>query len=111
MNDMHSPFSYQAANLQHGGKAPKSRRNIVHDNACIPRLLRKQRIANCDQFGVVAPREQSAQEQKRLMLSTAVTSAQVDDQRAHAQASPGFGHGRCVSFSPARSLPSLRYLM
>lgn len=78
------------------------------------RLLRpasQQRIAERDQFGNVAAREQTLQEQKCLVLSATVVPAEVDNQRAHAQASPGFGQEQCVSFSPARSRPSLRYFM
>ena len=51
------------------------------------------------------------QEQQRLVLSSTVVLAEVHNQRAHAQALPGFGHERRVSFSPASSRPSLRYLM
>ena len=78
------------------------------------RLLRpasQQRIAKRDQFGSVAAREQTLQEQKCLVLSTTVVPAEVDNQRVHAQASLGFGQGRRVSFSPARSRPSFRNFM
>ena len=83
----------------------------MHGDARILRAASQQRIAQSDQFGSVAPRAQTAQQQQCLVLSSTVVTAEVDNQRAHAQASPGFGHERCVNVSPARSRPSLRYLM
>ena len=83
----------------------------MHGDACILRPASQKRIPKRSQLGSVAAGEQSLQEQERLILSSTVISAEVDNQRAHAQASPGFGHERCVSFSPERSRPSLRYLM
>jgi hypothetical protein len=44
------------------------------------------------------------------MLPAAIVTAEVDDERPHPQASPGLGQDRWMSFSPARSRPSLRYL-
>ena len=83
----------------------------MHGDACILRPPSQKRIVKRNQFGSVAAGEQSLQEQECLILPSTVIPAEVDKQRAHAQASPGFGHGRCVSFSPERSRPSLRYLM
>jgi len=59
----------------------------------------------------VASRDEASQEQKRLVLTAAKIAAEVDNERAHVQASPGFGQDRRVNFSPARKRPSLRYLM
>jgi hypothetical protein len=44
------------------------------------------------------------------MLPPSILTAEVDDERPHPQASPGFGQDLWASFSPARSRPSLRYL-
>src|SRR5258708_133860 len=98
-------------NRQRGGKTPAPRGNAMHGDARIPGAASQQRIAKRDQFGSMAAREQTSQKQKGLVLSATIIPAEVDNQRAHAQASPGFGHERCVNFSPARSRPSLRYLM
>ena len=111
MNNIHALPAHQPANLQSGGKAPASRENAMHEDACILRAASQKGILDGNQFGRVAAREQTLQEQQRLVLSSTVVSSKVGNQRAHAQASPGFGHERCVSFSPARSRPSLRYLM
>ena len=111
MNDVHSTPSQQTTDHQSGGKASASRGNAMHGDACIFRAASQQGIAEGDQFGGVAAREQAPHEQQRLMLSSTIIPTEVDNQRVHAQASPGFGHERCVSFSPARSRPSLRYLM
>jgi hypothetical protein len=110
MNDIDSPPSHQTTNRVSRGQAPASRRIAMHGDAGILRPACQKRIAERNQLGSVAAGEQSLQEQECLILSSTVLSAKVDKQRAHAQASPGFGHGRCVSFSPARSRPSLRYL-
>ena len=120
MNDIHLPPSNQPANLQGGGEPPAPRRNAMHGDACVLCPASQQGIPDCNQFRRVAAREQSLQEQQRLVLPAAVVPSEVDDhwmrkrgtqnRGAHAQASPGFGHERCVSFSPASSRPSLRYL-
>lgn len=49
------------------------------------------------------------QEQESLVLLCVIIPVEVDDERAHAQASPTKGYERRVSFSPASSRPSLRY--
>jgi len=83
----------------------------MDDDSRLPCPACEQRISDRDQFGSVATLEQTPQEQKCLVLSTAEVPAEVDNQRAQAQASPGFGHDRCVSFSPVRNRPSFRYLV
>ena len=102
MNDIHSTPSHQPPDRQSGGKAPARLGDLMDDDARILRAARQQRISNRDQFGSVAAFEQAPQEQERLILSTTKVPAEVDNQRAHAQASPGFGHDRCVSFSPVQ---------
>ena len=82
----------------------------VRGYACIVRAPRQQGIANRDEFGSMAARQQPLQKQERLLLPSAKVRAEVDDERAHAQASPGLGQERRVSVSPARRRPSLRYL-
>ena len=111
MEDIRSTPSDQLPDRESGIQPAPPTVDAVCGDACILRAASQQRITKCDQFGSVATREQSSQEQKCLVLSTTEVPAEVDNQRAHAQASPGFGHERCVSFSPARSRPSLRYLM
>jgi hypothetical protein len=59
----------------------------------------------------VAAFAQALQKEQSLMLPSAIFAAEVDNERAHVQASPGFGQDRRVNFSPARKRPSLRYLM
>jgi len=83
----------------------------MDNDARVLRTARQQRIPKCDQLRSVAAFKQAPQEQECLVLSTPEVSAEVDNQRAQAQASPGFGHDRCVSFSPVRSRPSFRYLV
>ena len=80
-------------------------------HACMLRAAGQQRVAKRDQYGSVAARKQAPQQQQHLMLASAVIAAEIDNERTHAQASPGFGHERCVSFSPASSRPSFRYLI
>ncbi len=111
MDDIRSTSSQQTPDRQSGGKASASVGDTMDGDAGMLCPASQQGIAQRDQFGSVAAREQSPQEQKRLVLSTTEVPAEVDNQRAHAQASPGFGHEQCVSFSPASSRPSLRYLM
>ena len=87
----------------------------MHRDPGIHRAASQQGILDANQFGRVAASEQSLQEQQRLVLSPSVVPSEVDNERAQNrraqfQASPGFGHERCVSFSPASSRPSLRYL-
>ena len=115
MNDIHALLANQSANLQRRGESPATRWNAMHGDACILRAASQQGILDGDQFGRMAAREQTLQEQQRLVLSSAIVLSEIDNQwtqnrRAHVQASPGFGHERCVSFSPASSRPSLRYL-
>ena len=102
--------SNQPANLKGGGKPGGAGGTPCTEIACIFRAAGQRGILDGNQFGSVAAREQSLQEQQRLMLPSAKFPSEVDNERAHAQASPGFGHERCVSFSPASSRPSLRYL-
>jgi hypothetical protein len=83
----------------------------MDNDARVLRPARQQSIPKRDQFRCVAPMEQATQEQEGLVLSTTEVPAEVDNQRAQAQASPGFGHDRCVSFSPVRSRPSFLYLV
>ena len=111
MNDVHLPFSDKAPDGERGGKLSPPAADAVSGDACILRATSQQGIAKSDQSGSVPARERALQEQQCLMLSSTIVPPEVDNQRAHAQASPGFGHERCVSFSPARSRPSLRYLM
>ena len=92
MNDIHLPKSNQAANLQGCGESSVTRRNAMHGDPRILRAASQQGILDGNQFGSVAARKQSLQEQQRLVLSSAVVPTKVDDERAHAQASPGFGH-------------------
>ncbi len=80
-------------------------------DSCVRGAARQKGIPDCDQLGSMTACAQALQEKQRLVLSSTIVAAEVDDERAHAQASPGFGHGRCVSFSPASTRPSLRYLM
>ena len=69
------------------------------------RTASQQSISKCDQFGCVAALQQTAQQQKRLVLPAAKVPAEVDNQRAHAQASPGLGHDRSRQFL-AREQPA-----
>ena len=94
MNDVHSSPLHQTTDRQSGRETPASRRNAMHRDACIFRSPSQQGIAKRDQFGSVAAREQTSQEQQRLVLSSSIFPAEIDDERAHAQASPGFGHER-----------------
>jgi hypothetical protein len=94
MDDIHSTTSQQPPDRQNGGKAPASLGDIMDDDSRFLCPAREQRISNRDQFGSVAALEQTPQEQKCLVLSTTEVPAEVDNQRAQAQASPGFGHDR-----------------
>ena len=112
MDDIHSTASHQPAG------SPERRQGagviwgtLMDDDARFLRTASQQRISKCDQFRSVAALEQTPQQQKRLVLPATEIPAEVDNQRAHAQASPGFGHDRSVSFSPVSSRPSFRYLM
>ena len=111
VDNTHVPSTNHTANLQTSGKAPAVQGNTMHGDAHVLRPHCQKGILNGNQFGSVTPRKQSLQKQESLVLSSAIIPAEIDDQRAHAQASPGFGHERCVSFSPASSRPSFRYFI
>lgn len=111
MHDIHPSPSHQPPDRQNGGKAPALLGDLMDDDAGVLRAARQQGISKGDQFRSVAAFKRAPQEQERLVLSTTEVPAEVDNQRAQAQASPGFGHDRCVSFSPVRSRPSFRYLV
>ena len=111
VNEVHLSISDKAPDRKRGGTPSPPPADAVSGNACILRAASQQGAAQCDQFRSMAARKQTLQEQQRLVLSSTVVLAEVHNQRAHAQALPGFGHERRVSFSPASSRPSLRYLM
>jgi hypothetical protein len=111
MNNVHLFFPDQTPNQHDRGWAPASCINAMHNNSGFRCAVGQKRVTQRDQLRSVSARYEAPQKEKRLVLSSTVIPAKVDNQRTHAQASPGFGHERCVSFSPARSRPSLRYLM
>jgi hypothetical protein len=111
MNNVYFSFLDQAPNRECSGQTPASCSNAMHGDSRFRCSLGQKRIAQRNQYRSMPAHKQTLQKQECLVLSSTVIPAKVDNQRTHAQASPGFGHGRCVSFSPARSRPSLRYLM
>src|SRR5690348_11511634 len=110
MNDVVSAFAQQVSDLLCCREAAPSRIGLMHGRADFLRPGRQQRTANRNQFRNVSAFAQSLQQEQRLMLPSAIITAKVDNERAHAQASPGLGQDRWASFSPASSRPSLRYL-
>ena len=102
--------AHQAADGSRGIEAPPTGRDAMRGDSCFLCALGQQGITYGDELGSVAAGLQAAQEKKALVLATTEVAAQIDDERAHRQASPGLGQERRVSFSPAHSRPSLRYL-
>ena len=51
----------------------------MNGDACILRSARQQGIPDGNQFRSVAAREQTLQEQQRLMLSSAIVPSEVDN--------------------------------
>ena len=110
VNDVGTPLANQFADLQCSRKAPPPRFGNMHSRPGILGARFERRIADRYQFRSVAAFAQALQKQQSLMLPSAIVAAQVNNERAHAQASPGLGQDLWASFSPARSRPSLRYL-
>ena len=106
---VNSALAQQLADLQSGGDAAPSCVHDMHRRANFHDTRSQLRIAERNQFRSVATFAEALYKQKSLVLSAAVFAAEVDDQRAHAQASPGLGQERRASFSPASNRPNLRY--
>ena len=110
MNHIHLAAAHQSPDIPRRGKPPEARSNFVHRYAGTFCAARQLGIAERDQRGSMPAPGEALQQQQRLVLPAAKIPAEVDDERAHAQASPGLGQERRVSVSPARRRPSLRYL-
>jgi hypothetical protein len=110
MNEVNLALAHQPSNLPCSRKAPPLGIGNMHWHANFDCARGKMRISDRNQFGSVTPFAQSLQEEERLVLPAAIVAAKIDDERAHAQASPGFGQDRRARVSPASKRPSLRYL-
>ena len=84
MDDIHSPRSHHSPDRESGAQPAPSRVDAVCGDACILRATSQQRIANRNQFGSVAMRQQSSQQEQRLVLTTTKVPAKVDNEGAQA---------------------------
>src|SRR4029077_12371116 len=98
VNDVNPVFSQELSDLQRSRAPPSSRIDNVHACTNIDRARCQQRTANGHQFRTVPALEQALQKKQRLMLPPAIVAAEVDDERPHPQASPGFGQDLWASF-------------
>ena len=109
MDEIKAAFAHQLADLPRSREPAPIRIGNMHGRASFLRARSQERIANRNQFRGVAAVAQALQKEQSLMLPSAIFAAEVDNEGAHAQASPGLGQERWASFSPASSRPSLRY--
>jgi hypothetical protein len=84
MNEIHAAFADQPPDDARGAQPAPTWINDVRRDARILRAARQQGVAQGYQFGSVPTGEQSAQQQKPLVLPPAKIPAQVDEEWAHA---------------------------
>ena len=94
MNEVKPAFARQFADLYCGREPSPFRIGNIHGRADFHRARCQRRIADRNHFRGVAAFAQAMKKEQGLVLPAAIVATEVDNERAHAQASPGLGQDR-----------------